>query len=149
MRLVPLLLALAFATPALAATPLDDDAGSGRDAPDVLGPDAVPVAAGLVHRGAFLLGETGAFPNDEADVYSFDAQAGQLLEVRFQGYVGCVYLHAPGGAYRTHLCPLTGAPLVHTLPESGRWQVMFASALTHPASYAFSLGLDAPAPAPA
>jgi hypothetical protein len=95
------LLLAATALPATAVGPLDNDAGSGRDAGDVSAL-AVPVAPGSF-TGTVRLGV------DMFDWYSFPAAQGQLLHVHLASLGGGpVHLELFGPATGTPMQPLDG-----------------------------------------
>lgn len=122
---------------------LQDDAGSGRDAPD--GRDGAPrIEPGIVYTGIGL----GAFA-DLGDAYVFHGDAGQTFEGWSDGNVGCYTLFAPDETELGTACayggaPINTGPLVVTLPATGDYR--FRVAQLAPAQYRFAFGLDAPAP---
>jgi hypothetical protein len=118
-----------------------DDAGSGRDAPNARA-DTVRVSPGVRYTG-------DAGGSDTSDWYAFDATAGGNVEVAVLGVDACIYLWAPSGAdYVQATCNLVpNQPSRFTSPitESGTWHlhvIVFA-----PQTYAFGFGRNGPAPA--
>lgn len=119
-----------------------DDAGSGRDAPDEPWP-AVPVEAGRVYQ-ATLLGP--AQIDDVADHYTFEGHAGQVLDVVASGDLACVAILDAAGATLAESCitwTFQKDPLRAVLPADGRYYVRYASLWPQP--YWFALGVGAPA----
>ena len=121
---------------------MQDDAGSGHDAPDAA-EDAVRIQPGILYHGLGLVG------NDFQDAYALHADAGQRIEVRLDGSLGCYYLHAPSGEQLAFACsyenaPLNTGPLV-VLATQGGDHVLRVAHLA-PAAYRFGYALDGPAP---
>ena len=143
MRSVALVLVALLAMPLAPALSLpQDDAGSGRDAPDTRD-GAFHIAPGVLYEGQGLVGE------DFADAYLLHADAGQRIEVRVDGSLGCFYVDAPDGTEMDHECsyanaPINTGPLVLVATASGDHALRVAHLA--PATYRFGYGLDAPAP---
>lgn len=148
MRLLPFILACALLSPLAPATPIiEDDAGSGRDAPDTVAQalsDPLVVATGAVHQGYtdWLL--------DRADVYSFVAGAGQTMYFDFAGPVGCIKVYRPDGTPQPHDASCTTGYaslglLIIDADVTGLWMVLYS--YLEPQVYRFSIGLEAPGPA--
>ena len=119
-----------------------DDAGSGRDAPDVPAP-FVRVEAGPVYEG-ILLGLV-AF-HEAADHYAFDGLAGQAVDVVATGDIACLAFLDSTGAELASGCITTllqKVPLRAVLPADGLYYLRYAS--VQPQHYWFSLAFDAPA----
>ena len=117
--LVSLAATLPPAGASLAADPTQDDAGTGRDAPAAPDP-AFLVPTNVVHHA------TVAAVVDWTDVYAFEADAGDRVQVRVRGFVGCASILAPdGSAYAGSGCSYgeahdrQGPPV--TLDRSGVW----------------------------
>ncbi len=122
-----------------------DDAGSGRDAPDHPSPEVV-VDPGVVYDGQ-LLGHS----IDSADFYAFHGQAGDHVEARAAGAVGCFNIAAGNGTLLAGNCLPAGLAshvvLQATLPSGGIYYFHHWS--RQPDAYQFSFALNGEAPTPA
>lgn len=142
-RVLPVLAIVLLMSSAGAADPLlpQDDAGSGRDAPDSATPE-VSVVPGVVYEG-FLGGL------DTADHYAFAADAGDQLQFRLTT-PGCLDILSPSGQSSRSVCYLSSAGREATvglaLEEPGTWFLMVFTFLAEPSAYRFSFALDAEAP---
>jgi hypothetical protein len=141
--------AFSFALDGFAPSPLSvrtplpaDDAGSGRDAGNDAR-DPLPVAAGVAYGGF-----AGTL-DDPADWYSIGLAAGDRLELRAAGAIGCYHVHRPDGADAGLVCGDGYAdlrPFSLVADATGAWMVAYSP--LQPERYFFSLGVNAPAPAP-
>lgn len=127
-----------------AVTP-QDDAGSGQDAPDEPVPE-VWIVSGESYRGT----QEGV-PFDRADHYAFEADAGQTINARASGPVGCFdILDEDGEALTGANCALGMVELSEitiTAPYTGTYYFLYT--YIEPQVYFFSLGVDEAAPNPA
>lgn len=114
-----------------------DDAGSGRDAPDF------PTGEVVVAPGAWYLGAIGA--GDGSDHYAFEGLAGQAIAIRMGNAALCVVsLVDDAGNVVPVSCLISGqGGTVHhaTLPHDGRWHLRVSSLA---GAYRFGFTLDAP-----
>lgn len=141
-----LLVALPLAAvPALAVNPLDDDAGTGGDAGDLL-TFATPLRPGRYDG-------TLTPPIDLQDVYVFEARRGQVLELAVDGAFVDVGLYSPllplyPDSYYFLFPPDEGRFL---LPADGPWYLLFLPAsnwLQPPMQrYTFAFSVGSPATA--
>jgi hypothetical protein len=146
------LLAAPFVLSSVSAVgPLEDDAGSGQDAPGT--PlDLVRVQPGVVYDAAHGL-------LDADDHYAFLAQAGDAVHVRASGEYACVsVVDAAGAALGRGCYPYEGFPgeLRVTIPSEGVWFLRHATtwsddlsvlpreAKTSPYRISFALNGEAP-----
>lgn len=143
---VPLLLALALLSlpPALGlpgSVAPQDDAGSGRDAPDV------PTGEVVVEPGTWYLGAIGA--GDGSDHYAFEGLAGQAVAIRMGNSPLCfVSLVDDAGNAVPVSCLISpqGGTVHHaTLPRDGGWHIRVSNLA---AAYRFGFTLDAPPQGP-
>lgn len=119
-----------------------EDAGTGRDAPDERA-EAIHVAAGVVHEG------TVGTPSDLADWYAVDLAAGDRLEVRTQGSYNCVRVHRPDGSEAAVKCALGYVELTTLVIEAdmaGTWTLDQGGVGAQ--RYWFSYAVDEEAPSP-
>lgn len=118
---------LVSAVPAVAKNPLDDDAGSGRDAGDTPD-DAIPIEVGEV-PGRLTP------PADRSDHYRIHLEEGQVLGIALdapdrgipraeRAPVHAVILDAQGRAYQGVLAESSASLIV---PRTGTWYVEVAS----------------------
>ncbi|GEM_PF-3290789 len=137
MRLAVLLLVFLVLPLAGAAPPLDDDAGSGTDAPNTPSP-GVAIVPGPVYMGAFSV------PSDTADFYTFSAVSGDALRVMVWPLEACISFYAPSGALRQSLCTVGGSNLVlsGTANETGTWYLGISQIEHALTPYRFSLGVN-------
>lgn len=151
MRATPLAvlsLALLLVQTSLAVPVVDDDAGSGRDAPDSFGEsvaDPILIESGVVYQGV----QTGV-PLDSSDFYAFDLVAGDRVEVRVSGVLGCDYVWAPDGTNGADdFSCVVGEQLtrlVVTATQTGRWHVEYS--YFEAQAYRLSIGINERAPHP-
>ena len=136
------LLAALLPVPAGALLP-QNDAGSGRDAPNAADP-GFRVAPNRVYDGT--IDQTSS---DRADWYGFHADAGQPVQARIGDTVGCLSLHDPSGVELASTC--TAAPfdgvLDVTAATTGTYFLQYD--YIHPHTYRFSIGVGQPAAPPA
>lgn len=147
MRPLVLLLALVLVPLGGAAPILDDDAGSGQDAPNTPSAGALPITPGVVYSGAY--GSTADF----ADVYGFPASNGDAIEVAVWPASACIAIYTPSGALRKTSCT-TSTVSAYTLESTqanatGTWKVALSQPLRSLTPYRFSVGVNAGAPNPA
>ncbi len=145
----PLTTALAVALLLFTAMPLataedygiipQDDAGSGRDAPDAPSKE-ITIQPGIVYSGA----GTGPL-TDSRDYYHFTGTAGQLFQGWSDGNTGCYYLHNAQGEEMDFACsyggtPINTGPLQVTLPYTGDYYFV----VSHVAAglYEFAFAFD-------
>lgn len=125
------------------APSLQDDAGSGQDA------GAGPIGAVPIEPGNSYQGLVTTYGDDVEDWYSFHAQAGETIQAKAHGAVGCLYLYSPDGEEETFSC-LVGthqfSDLSFTVDEAGTWYLSYSYFDPHP--YWFSVALDEEAPDP-
>lgn len=143
MRLVATLLAVSL-VPLVGAIPVvDDDAGSGQDAPNSPSAGAVPVTPGVAYSGAFG-------PTDPADVYSFNATSGSAIQVAMWPVSTCIAIYDPSGAVRKNVCTAGNLYWVEsmTADATGTWRVALSQPFRSATPYRFSVGVGAPAPNP-
>lgn len=149
MRAVAALLALLllpFATLAAGIPVWDDDAGSGRDAPNT------PVATVWVQPGVVYAGTRGGTGLDTADHYAFSGVAGQTIHALSWGSLGQLnVLDASGAPLDSRTPPATAgyaltAEYVAKLPTDGTYYLRISYFTAD--AYRFSFGLDADAPWP-
>lgn len=121
-----------------------NDAGSGRDAPDMIS-DEVTIFPGIVYEGS-TYGPIG----DIEDYYHLTGEAGQRLEARTSGNLGCYYLlDKEGNQVGDYSCSYTHVPLdvgavVAVLPYTGDYYLRVAHLA--PAVYHFAYNLSGPVP---
>ena len=143
-RLLALLVILAvFAPGARAAVIPQDDAGSGRDAPDV------PTASFRIEPGRVYSGTIEGVLLDDEDWYAFDAPAGASIEARAASPLGCLYIVDSAGTQLGFTCTSGFAELgraTATAATAGTYYLRYTYVEAH--VYRFSLGVDATAPAP-
>lgn len=127
---------------------IDNDAGSGRDAPNSFAASAanpILISSGVVYSGW----QTG-IPLDSSDFFAFDAVAGDTIQARASGPLGCDYLWAPDGTNDpAHFSCTVGeqlTSLVITANLTGRWHFQYSYIEAQP--YFFSIGVNEPAPHP-
>lgn len=127
---------------------LDDDAGSGRDAPAAL-ELALPVETGVAY-GATLVPQAddwGAVLVDDLDAYRFHAEAGESIEVAFTSGA-CVWIYDAGGEQLAGACPnegITGDPVTTVAPATGSYVVLVAGLGAY-GDYHFGIGVGGPSP---
>jgi hypothetical protein len=151
-RLTVLALLAALALPGAAGASLlpQDDAGSGKDAPDTR------TATFRIKPGAVYTGMIEGKVGDLEDWYAFTAPAGARIEARAASPVGCVALHDPAGKELEGLCSIGFAELgeaAAVAKTAGTYYLRYYHRQpdlddTVPHAYRFSLGVGAPAPAP-
>lgn len=143
MRLVAALL-VALLVPVTSAVPvLDNDAGSGADAPSTTA-GAVPVTPGTLYDAAFAA-------NDFADVYSFTASNGDALSASVWPGAACIAFLTPSGFTRASSCTAGSAysTASTTANATGTWFVSISQPVTRvPQPYRFSVGVTTVAPDP-
>jgi hypothetical protein len=134
---------LAIAGTAAGALAPQDDAGSGRDAPGQPADD-VTIASGESYDGLLE-----GFPTDTSDHYAFEAEAGDTIEVRANGLLGCAYIKTADGTELAFSCTV-GYTQLTTLTaradSDGTYYLEYAYVDGHP--YLFGLGVGEPAPRP-
>jgi hypothetical protein len=120
-----------------------DDAGSGRDAPNAADP-MFRIQPGRVYDG--LLEGVG----DEEDWYAFGAPAGATLNAQATGAIGCLDLVDVGGTELAHSCSAgyLGIDVSAVAQTSGTYYLHY-SYVGNPDAYSFSLGVDTAPPTPA
>lgn len=143
-RLFAVVLAAVLCAPLTATGSVlpQNDAGTGRDAPDVAN-STFRINPGVVYDGMI----EGILLDDE-DWYAFDAPAGARIEVAASGVLGCVSLHDSSGTELDFACP-TGylvARAVAVAPASGTYYASYS--YLQPDAYRFSVGVGTLAPAP-
>lgn len=150
--LAPLLAALPSGSAHAALAGSQNDAGTGRDAPDVR-TGAVPIQQGRVHTGTvdgWAAGVAAPVAADVADWYSFSAPAATTVEARsWSAGLGCVGLHDPAGTELSYACGVTaalGARAESITLAAGTYYLRVDA--PQPQSYRFSLGIGGPAPDP-
>lgn len=119
-----------------------DDAGSGRDAPNA--PDPMfQVQSGRSYDG--LLDVVG-----DQDWYAFTAPAGATINAQATGSLGCFGIYDVGRTELARSCSAAylGIELTAVAPSTGTYYVSYAY-LGNPDPYSFSVGVDVPPPAPA
>jgi hypothetical protein len=126
-----------------------DDAGSGADAPRDPA-RAVPVEPGVIYGGSFqsLWPGVDSLFWDDQDAYSFDAVAGDLIDVNVRGIETVTRLYAPDGAevaFDFSVAHVEWAGAEAVAPAAGRY-VLVVSTLSVPQQYCFSVGVNAEAP---
>lgn len=138
------LLALLLAAPLAwaAAEPTDalqDDAGSGADAPDAPS-DAVLLASGRVYQGNTTV--------LDMDWYGLSLRAGQMLEVRIFTPYGSYFLLDPHGVRREVgiISALAPGEIRTPVDLDGVWHLRYD--YPYPHTYFIGVGVDEPAPAP-
>ena len=144
MRRLAVLALLAALLPLTAPRALlpQNDAGSGRDAPNTA--DAgFRIAPNQVYDGTI----EGLFL-DEADVYAFDAPAGARIDARVHSGLGCLRLYDRERTQVDVGCAIAGIEGVVTwfAPYSGTYFVGYGYLQAHP--YRFSLGVGRAAESP-
>lgn len=121
-----------------------DDAGSGQDAPDN------PRAEVWVASGESYTGTQEGILLDAADHYAFNATAGDSIQARASGPVGCFdILDEDGNTLTEAHCTVAMTELATisiTAPETGTYFLLYE--YLEPQEYAFSLGVEEPAPDP-
>ncbi len=145
----PLAIALAVAVLPLAASaigpPLDDDAGSGRDAPEA--PiDDVRIEPGRVHWGNL----TGA-TLDPSDWFALPVRAGDAVSARLWADLACLEIATPAGAVIADACGTMAyafeAQASAVAPANGVVFVVVRAYLDDVTdAYRVSAGVNAPAP---
>ncbi|MBW3582044.1 MAG: hypothetical protein KY455_03000 [Euryarchaeota archaeon] len=140
-----LLFLFASITPASAEEgPLpQDDAGSGKDAPDGFRQE-ISILPGIVYAGSSP-GPTW----DHADVYHLNGTAGQTFEGWADGNAGCYRLFNATGRLLMGACsyldaPANSGPIVYDLPYTGDYY--FRVEHLAPADYRFAFAFDGPPP---
>jgi len=145
--------------PAYVPYATENDAGLGGDAPQEA-PFGATVPTGVVLQG-FIDGDL----NDVADVYAVSVAQGQTLEARLAAPGACLRIYDPSGALQTWQCSIAGTDVTidQAGAAAGTWFVkvdLLRPLLNEPLStyshapipiaqsYAFSVALDGPAPAP-
>jgi hypothetical protein len=139
MLVVCILLPTGMALPPPQAFP-DDDAGSGRDAPNAI-PGALGIVSGVVYQ-ANLSGLA-----DPDDFYAFSATEGEPITVHVAGVFGCMSLLAPNASLQASHCATAEyetSALFVVASASGTWRLDYGS--PNPQPYSFSLGVNQPAP---
>lgn len=138
------LLVLLVVAPAGATPVLDDDAGSGADAPNAAVP-SILVEPGVVYAGARA-------PQDPSDHYAFQGTAGAFVDVKYWGSVGQLnVLDANGTPLDARTPPATAAyaltaEYTGTLPATGLYYIRIS--YPTPDAYRFSFALNGAAPFP-
>ena len=145
MRLVAALLALMLIPLTGAAPVVDNDAGSGQDAPNAPGP-GVTIAPGVAYDAWF------AGPLDFADYYAFPATNGDVLEgAAWLGNV-CLTFYTPSFHLRKSSCTNSQSAVTTstTANVTGTWYLGVAPSQNPRtgAPYRFSLGVNGNAPNP-
>jgi subtilisin family serine protease len=135
-----------------AAVP-QDDAGSGRDAPDK------PTASFRIHPHTVYSGVIeGTTVGENDDWYAFEAPANAALQARAASPIGCISLHDRSGAMLDTACATGFAELGRAQATSGSAGIYYVR-FTYsqpttkqgpPQAYRFSMGIweDAPDPTP-
>ncbi|MBW3583999.1 MAG: hypothetical protein KY455_12975, partial [Euryarchaeota archaeon] len=123
--------------------PGQDDAGSGRDAPNDVS-QAITIEPDVVYEGM----STGLVL-DTDDVYHFVGQAGQVFKGLSDGNLGCYFvLDAQGNYTGEDACSfgiaLNSGPIVFELPYTGDYY--FKVNHLAPAVYRFGFSLSGDAP---
>ncbi|HLE96945.1 MAG TPA: hypothetical protein VI997_06190 [Candidatus Thermoplasmatota archaeon] len=140
LRAALLVTLVAFVPLAAGIDPSGNDAGSGADAPDsdaglLLGPGAY---SGTLTRHT-----------DETDLYRFEAEAGDVIELSFAGPAGIRFTLdgssvVNGGPALTRNVP-PGGSLWTVLPVSGEWRIrvgIFSPTGPGPFAYSFAFDFD-------
>ncbi|HWH08244.1 MAG TPA: trypsin-like serine protease [Candidatus Thermoplasmatota archaeon] len=143
MRLLAALLAVSL-VPFAGGAPLpDDDAGSGRDAPNSPTADVV-IVPGVVYEGTYSV------PGDFVDYYAFPANSGDTLQVKATLPHACIRFYTPTGHARSLNCPAGGTIVTTatTANVTGTWFVALSQNGVSLLPYRFSLGVNGPAPDP-
>lgn len=139
MRKAIALLACVFALSGAGARAVDipqDDAGSGRDAPNAPDPSFV------IEPGTYS-GTLGVYPLDD-DYYALSGRAGDSFHARVAGVLGCMRLLDEGGSQVASTC--TGGTLelvgiATILPADGIYYLWY-SYVGNPDPYFFSFALN-------
>lgn len=122
---------------------VQDDAGSGRDAPGRIS-KAITVEPDVVYEGS-----SPGFPLDLLDVYHLNGTAGQIFESRSHGHEGCYELLDAKGAPLRSDCGFGRSafgrvPLSLELPYTGDYYLQVNNDL--PAVYRFAFTLNGTLP---
>lgn len=143
MRVAPSLVLVVLLAPAvLAAAPLppplgaDNDAGSGRDAPNAPGP-GVAILPGVVYEAALPAG-------DGADWYEFQATQGDALSAYVWTGAACIaFLPASGGTPHAQ-CGVSDSDVMGSsvATSTGTWRLGISPLGASTLPYRFSLGVN-------
>ena len=145
MRPLALLLALVLVPLGGALPGLDNDAGSGQDAPNTVTAGAVPITPGVVYSGAY------GSASDTADVYSFPASSGDAIEVAMWPAAACIAIYTPSNAVRKNTCTASAAAYAVESTQAnatGTWRIALSQPIRSVTPYTFSVGVNAAAPNP-
>ncbi|MBW3582191.1 MAG: S8 family peptidase [Euryarchaeota archaeon] len=126
---------------------VQDDARSGRDAPDDLTAE-VWISSGVVYRGT----STGAFTADDQDHYAFWGEAGDVVNAKVRGTFDRFAIVDENGTILDSAVSFVGWDVLRqtqfsvVLAHSGLYYLHYRA--LNAEEYAFSIGIDAPAPEP-
>jgi hypothetical protein len=124
------------------SVPIQDDAGTGTDAPDTRS------ARVRINPGARYSGRVQALiDGDRSDWYAFTAAVGDAIALGVTAVDACYAIVSPVGTVAASSCSPTGGSLSTKATTRGTWFVHVAGATAQP--YSFGVGLNAPPPVPA
>jgi hypothetical protein len=122
------------------AVPLQDDAGTARDAPDTRS-SRVRIEPGVRYAGRLM----AALDGDRSDWYAFDAAAGDTISLDAAVVDACYEIVEPAGQVAASACAANGGVISTTATGRGRWFVhVSASQVMQP--YSFGVGLNSAPP---
>jgi hypothetical protein len=143
-RLAVLVVLAALVAPSHAHAVLpQDDAGSGRDAPNAADPFF------RIDPGQTYTGTIEGAGLDEEDWYAFVAPRGATIEGRSSGALGCLRIFDTSGEELDAACTAGMVELSRAsavAPSTGTYYLQYSYLEAH--AYAFSLNLNSPAPSP-